>query len=145
MSEDTPLTAFDPRFGRGYVAFGALLNGLALLPSLVRLPDGTGLSTLLVATARPALWSLGLVSFTLVFVLQRRRTLRSLRGMRVLVPALACVSPATTLWELYRLRDGAAHWLTRGRVMEIGPAVYLVLAAAVFIVYGGARLGLRRS
>jgi hypothetical protein len=100
---------------------------------------------LLVATALPGLWSLGLVSFTLFFVLQRRRTLRALRGMRVLVPALACVSPTTVLWELHRLRSGAALWLTRGGPLQVGPALYLVFAAALLIGYGGTRLGRRRE
>jgi hypothetical protein len=64
--------------------------------------------------------------------------------MRVLVPALACVSPATVLWELQRLRGGAAPWLTRGEPFEVGAALYVVLAAAVLTAFGGTRLGVQR-
>jgi hypothetical protein len=82
------------------------------------------------------------VSFTLLFVLQRRRSPRALRGMRVLVPVLAALPPATVLWELGRLRAGAAPWLTRGSALALGPAVYVVVAAAVLTMWGGLRLGL---
>lgn len=145
VDDDRPLAPFEPRFGRAYVALGALANLLALPLALIRLPGGKSYSTLFVAAARPALWTLGLVTFTLFFVLQRRRSPRALRGMRVLVPALACVAPATVLWELHRLRGGAAAWLTRGEPFELGPALYVVLAAAALTALGGARLGVQRS
>jgi hypothetical protein len=144
VDEDQLLAPFELRFGRAYVAFGALANLLALPLALIRLPSGRSYSTLFVAAARPALWTLALVTFTLLFVLQRRRSLRALRGMRVLVPLLACVSPATVLWELQRLRGGAAAWLTRGEPFELGPALYVVAAGAVLIALGGVRLGVQR-
>jgi hypothetical protein len=143
VDEDQSLALYELRFGRAYVALGALANLLALPLPLIRLSGGKSYSTLFVAAARPALWTLALVTFTLLFVLQRRRTLRALRGMRVLVPLLACVSPATVLWELQRLRGGAAAWLTRGEPLELGPALYVVLAAAVVIAVGGTRLGVQ--
>jgi hypothetical protein len=144
VDEDQLLGPFELRFGRAYVALGALANLLALPLELIRLPSGKSYSTVFVAAARPALWTLALVTFTLLFVLQRRRTVRALRGMRVLVPLLACVSPATVLWELQRLRGGAAAWLTRGEPFELGPALYVALAGAVLTAFGGARLGVRR-
>jgi len=144
VDEDEVLPSFEPRFGRALVALGALANLLALPLALIRLPGGKSYSTLFVAATRPALWTLGLVTFTLFFVLQRRRSLRALRGMRVLVPVLACVSPATLLWELLRLRSGAASWLTRGEPFELGPAVYVVAGAALLVGVGGARLGVQR-
>jgi hypothetical protein len=144
VDEDQGLGPFEPRFGRALVALGALANLVALPLPLLRLPGARDYSTLFVAAARPALWTLGLVTFTLFFVLQRRRTLRALRGMRVLVPALACVSPATVLWELQHLRAGAAPWLTRGEPFEVGAALYVVVAAALLTAWGGARLGVQR-
>jgi hypothetical protein len=145
VDEDRAVAPFEPRFGRAWVALGALANLLALPLPLLRLPGARGYSTLFVAAARPALWTLALVTFTLFFVLQRRRSLRALRGMRVLVPVLACVSPATVLWELQRLRGGAALWLTRGEPFEVGPALYVVVAAAVLTGFGGTRLGVQRQ
>jgi hypothetical protein len=144
VADGQVLAPFEPRFGRAYVALGALGNLLALPLELLRLPGGKGYSALFVATARPALWTLGLVTFTLLFVLQRRRTPRALRGMRVLVPLLACVSPGTVLWELQRLRGGASPWLTRGEPFEVGVALYVVMAAAALTAFGGIRLGLSR-
>jgi hypothetical protein len=144
--DDTPLETLEPRFGRGYVALGAVLNGTALGAEFVRFPGGRGLSTLALASAMPALWTLGLVSFTLLFVLRRAKTLRALRAVRVLVPALACLGPATLAWEIMRIRSGAALWVAQVRSTQATPglALYLVLAASVLIAYGGVRLGVAK-
>lgn len=142
IEDDLELETFEPRFGRGYVALGALGTGLALLLDFVRFRGGS-LSTLTVAHQLPALWTLLLVTFTLLFVLRRRRLLRAMRSLRVLVPALALIVPATLLWELARFRAGATLW---GRVAEVqaGSAVYVGSAAALLVAYGGLRLGVQR-
>jgi hypothetical protein len=145
-ADDAPLEMLDARFGRGYVAFGAVLNGAALGAEFVRFPGGRALSTLALASAMPALWTLGLVSFTLLFVLRRAKTLRALRALRVLVPALACLGPVTLLWEIMRIRSGAALWVAQVRSSQATPglALYLVLAASLLIAYGGVRLGVAK-
>jgi hypothetical protein len=145
-TEDTPLELMDGRFGRGYVALGALLNGAAMGSEFVSFPGGRALTTLALASSLPALWTLVLVSFTLLFVLRRARTLRALRALRVLVPALACVGPLTLIWELVRIRSGAALWVAQVRSSQASPgaALYLALAASLLIGYGGARLGVRK-
>lgn len=145
IDDEQLLELLEPRYGRAYVAIGAALNALALGLEFVRFPDGTGLTTLVLASSLPALWTLGLVSFTLLYVLRRGRTLRALRALRVLVPALAIVSPATLLWELYRIRHGAVLWVqhVRSAQVEPGSALYVVLLAAALIFYGGVRLGVR--
>lgn len=147
ISDDTPLRPLEPRYGRAIVAAGALLNALGLGLDFVRFPDGTGLSTLLLASSLPALWSLGLVSFTLLFVLRRGNTLRKLRALRVLVPALACIGPALLFWELYRIRQGAVLWAAHVRSSQAVPssAVYVVCAASLLIGYGGMRLGVEKK
>ena len=48
-------------------------------------------------------------------------------------------------WELARLRAGAAPWVTRGAPFEAGPALYVVLAGAALVAYGGLRLGVTRD
>jgi hypothetical protein len=146
VSDDTRLETSDLRFGRGYVALGALLNGAALGAEFVRFPDGRALTALALASSLPALWTLALVSFTLLFVLRRARTLRALRALRVLVPTLAGIGPVTLIWELVRIRSGAALWVSQVRSSQATPgaALYLVLAAAVLIVYGGVRLGVAK-
>ena len=140
LTDDTVLVTFDPRVGRAWVGAGALANLLALaLVFAYRKDSGQGLHTYELATRSPSLWTLLLVSFTLLFVLKRRRTPRALRGLRVLVPALACVSPITVAWVLYRLREGLVP--RSPPVSDPGVAVALVLIGAALVFYGGMRLG----
>ena len=140
LSDDSLLSTFDPRVGRAWVGAGAVLNALALgLVFAYRSDDGQGLHTYELATRSPSLWTLLLVSFTLLFVLKRRRTPRALRGLRVLVPALSCVSPITIAWVLYRLREGLVP--RAPQVDDPGVAVGLVLIAAALVFFGGLRLG----
>lgn len=143
LDDDTPLDGLDPRFGRAYVAAGATLNMAALGAEFVRFPGGRALTTLALAASMPALWTVALVSVTLLFLLRRARTLRMLRALRVLVPALALVGPLTLIWELARIRSGAALWVAQVRSVEATPgtALYITLLAGALIGYGGARLG----
>jgi hypothetical protein len=143
-TDDTPLALFELGHGRGLVAAGALLNALALALEFVGGKEGgPGLRTYELAVTAPSLWTLLLVSFTLLFVLKRRRSARALRGMRVLVPALAFISPLTVSWVLWRLFRGAAVWAPGGRHigLDLGPAVYAVGIASLLVLAGGARLG----
>ena len=146
LTEDSALAAWEPRFGRAPVALGAALNALALGLELVRFPDGTGIATWHLASSLPGLWSLGLVTFTLLFVLRRGTTLRKLRALRVLVPALACLGPLLLGWELHRIRQGALLWvpLVRSADVHAGSALYVVCAASLLIAYGGLRLGVTK-
>jgi hypothetical protein len=146
LDEPEPLSPWDLRYGRGSVLLGALLNALALGVEFVRFPDGSAPSTLAMASSLPALWSLALVTFTVVFALRRGTSLRALRALRVVVPALGLVSPLVVGWELFRLRQGAVLWAqhVRSRDVELGYAPYLVACASLLIIYGGARLGVVR-
>jgi hypothetical protein len=140
----TPLGTVDPSFGRGYVAAGAFLNALALALEFVRGVDGSdGLTTRELAITLPSLWTLPLVSFTLLYILKRRDTPEAMRSVRVLVPSLALVSPLTAAWAIYRLEHGAAVWATGGRTigLELGSAVYAIGLAACLAFFGGVRLG----
>lgn len=146
LDDEEPLSAWDLRFGRGSVLLGALLNALAMFVEFVRFPDGSAPSTVAMAASLPALWSPGLVAFTVVFALRRGTSLRALRALRVVVPALALVSPAAMGWELVRLRHGVVLWAqhVRSRDIELGYAPYLVACASLLMIYGGARLGVVR-
>jgi hypothetical protein len=142
--DERPLATIDPRFGRGWVAGAAVLSALAFLLEFVRGVNGTeGLTTRELAILLPSLWTLPLVTFTLLFILRRRRTPRALRSVRVLVPLVSLVTPATAAWALLRLHQGAAVWATGGRVigMDVGPAVYVTVVAGIVGVIGGVRLG----
>jgi hypothetical protein len=144
VDDDTPLGTFDPRFGRAWVGLGALLVALSLVFEFVRGVDGSsGLSTHELAITAPSLWTLLLVTFTLLFILRRRRTPRGMRAMRVLVPALALIPPVTVAWVLYRLESGAVVWATGGRHigMSLGTAVYVIGLGSLLVFIGGLRLG----
>ena len=135
--DDRPLALFDPRYGRGSVALGGLLALLALVLSPLQLPDGHAARTYQLARAIPSLWTLLLVAFTVGFALSRRRTPRALRSLRVLIPLLALVSPATLVWAFVRLGGTGGH--------AIGGAVYAVALSSVLLTIGGLRLGVHKA
>lgn len=146
--ENRILAALDPHHGRGFVAVGAVLNASALGFELLKgIGASAGLRTHEVAITAPSLWTLPMVSATLLYILHRRRTLAHLRGLRVLVPLLALLSPATLAWVFLRIRQGASVWATGGRRIGVEPglAVYVVAIASVLIFWGGVRLGTARS
>jgi hypothetical protein len=135
------LSALDPRYGRAEVLAAALINGLALvLPLGTGQGDGLGQHrTLVLCAVFPVLWTLLLVSFTLVFVLVRRRTLVSLASLRLLVPALGLASPAAL--ALVGSRVGHGPWSLLGGGPGVSSAGVCVLIAALLMGVGGARLG----
>ena len=129
-SADRPLALFEPKHGRGLVALGALLNLAALGLPLVG-GDGAGsVASYRLARAIPSVGTLALVGFTVLYALARRRTLRRLRGLRVLVPLLALLSPLSIGWASLRLGVG-----------NPGAAVYAVAVASLLLIGGGLRLG----
>lgn len=135
--DDRPLTLFEPRYGRGIVALGALFDLLALLLRLLELPSSDPPRTYQLAHAIPSLWTLLLVAFTVFFALARRRTLRALRSLRVLMPLLALVSPATLVWAIIRLGGTNGH--------PLGGTVYAVAVSSLLLAYGGLHLGVHKS
>jgi hypothetical protein len=142
--DQTPLATVDPAFGRGWVAGGALLIALAFPCEFVRVPGLVPTpSTGQLAGNLPSLWTLALVSFTLLFILKRRNTPRALRSVRLLVPLLALVPVGTVAWVLHRLEQGIFVYATGQRIRGGQPsvAVYLIGIASLLIFFGGLRLG----
>jgi len=129
---DEPLSAWSPRHGRGFVAVGALLVGLSLVLDFVRFDAAPALRTFELAHGRPSLWTLGLVSFTALYALARRRSLAELRGLRVVMPLLAC-APLVTI-GLQLQRGVASHG-------ALGSAVYAVVLGSLLLLWGSLRLG----
>jgi len=144
LVDDTPLESLELGFGRGLVGAAALLNASALGFEFVRgVGKSDGLTIRELAITAPSLWTLPIVSFTLLYLLRRRRTPRALRSLRVLVPLLSLVSPLTCGWVLWRLHRGVAVWATGGRTigLEPGSAWAVVALASLFMLVGGVRLG----
>ena len=134
--DDRPLALLDPRAGRGLVALGALFDLLALVLRPLRLPGAEPVRTYQLARAIPSLWTLMLVAITVFFLLARRRSPRALRSLRVLMPLLALVSPATLGWAFTRLGGTNGH--------PLGGAVYAVAVSSLLLVLGGLSLGVLR-
>ena len=132
--DDRPLPLFDPRYGRLPVALGALSVSAALLLDLVRFPVGRPLRTHEIARGLPSLWSLGLVSFVVLYALARRRTPRALRGLRVIVPVLGLVPPFAVGFVLLRRFHGD---------VSLGAAAYAIGLGSLLLIAGGLRLGAR--
>lgn len=130
LRDDRELSTFDPRYGRGPVAIGALLNVAALALPLASGGGPGSIAAYRLARAIPSLGTLALVSFTVLYALGRRRTPRRLRGLRVLVPLLGLLSPLSLGWASLRVGASAA-----------GGAVYAVAFASVLLVGAGLRLG----
>ncbi len=146
--DNAPLDALDLRFGRGWVAAAAVLNALALGCEFVRgVGPSAGLSVRELAVTAPSLWTLPIVSFVLLYALRRRNTPRALRGLRVLVPMLAFVTPLTFGWVMWRLHQGVAVWATGKRTIGLDPgsAWYVVAVASLMMLIGGLRLGVHRK
>jgi hypothetical protein len=135
--DDRRLALLDPRYGRGLVAVGALFDLLALVLRPLELPSADPPRTYQLAHAIPSLGTLMLVAFTVFFALSRRRTPRALRSLRVLLPLLALVSPATLIWAFIRLGGSNGH--------PLGGAVYAVLVSSLLLLFGGLRLGVTKA
>jgi hypothetical protein len=128
--DERAIALLDPRHGRSLVALGGGLAGAALLLELAPL-GGRPLPTYQIATVLPSLWTLLLVCFCVFYVLARRRTPRALRSLRVLVPLLGGVVMLTLAMAVKRL----------GTLVMSGTAAYVMVASALLLVWGGARLG----
>lgn len=132
--DERRLSLLDPQHGRLSVALGALVVGAALLLDLVRFPVGRPLRTHELARALPSLWSIGLVSFVVLYALARRRTPRALRGLRVIIPLLGLVPPFAVAFVLVRRFQGD---------VSLGAAAYAVGLGSLLLIAGGLRLGAR--
>jgi hypothetical protein len=133
--------------GRGLVAAAALLNAGALSGALGSAQDPPLGShpALSFGAAFPVLWTLPLVSFTLLFVLGRRRTRAALRSMRLLVPLLGLPSLAALCVVDHRLGRPVGTLFLGLRGGGPGTAVCAVLAASLLMLIGGLRLGGRQD
>jgi hypothetical protein len=129
--------------GRGLVVAAALLNAGALLGALGSAQDPPlgNHAALAFCAAFPVLWTLPLVSFTLLFVLGRRRTRAGLRSMRLLVPLLGLPSLAALAVVDHRLGRPAGTLFLGLHGSGPGTSVYAAVGASLCMVVGGLRLG----
>src|SRR5688500_7833988 len=86
--DDEVLAPYDPRFGRGIVAAGAVLTFAGFFAPLVSRRgdlDVTYSAFAIASTIAPNLWTVVFAGAMVIAALARRRTLASMRGARLAV------------------------------------------------------------
>lgn len=139
-----------PGFGRGLVLAGSMLSLLAFLLPLARFSGQLEVTNTMLELARgrdgARLWLVPLAALSQLVVLHRRRSLIALRGARLTVLVFALVPSLAVGSALFGVRAAAEVLSTRmGSHVElhIGVAAWLVWLAALPMLYGGAKLGVR--
>jgi len=146
--EHEAVAPHDLRFGRGWIAAGALLVLVGFLLPFATSSQGARVATAtgLQVASRAALnlWFLPLVAFSWIAILARRRTPAQMRGARLAVPLL-CLGAAGSLgYSLWRIHEGAeriARTYGLSVDIELGAGVFVMAAGVVLAFVGGLRLG----
>jgi len=152
-ADDERLAMYDFRYGRGGL-FGASLMGLVgfVLPMVTTAStEDTVVSTGMEVASRvaPNLFVIPAISLGIVSILFRRRTLRAMRGARVVVPAMASVGIFSLAYTLYRIREGAVQLSEQlGVSVSIEPDAgvwVMALAMAATVIFGFRMGGVKRD
>lgn len=148
LDDNARIPWFSPALGRGPVAAAALATLLAFgaLPlSRVEGPVSMGGTMLRLALeSTPRLWLVPAAALAVLMILLRRRSPLGMRGVRLLVPLLACVPPAVVYWSWRGVVAAVALLAQRsGQALEpqLGTGAWLVFVAALPGVVFGLRLG----
>ncbi len=151
LGDDERVAWHSPALGRGPVAAAALakLIAFATMPlSRVEGPTAMGGTMLRLASeSTPKLWLVPAAALAILAILLRRRTPVGLRGVRVLVPLLALVAPATVLWSWSGISEAMALLSERSGqrlTPRLALGAYVVLAASLPCLVFGLRLGTQR-
>lgn len=147
--EDEDVSAFDGRFGRGFVAGGALLFLISFAMTFVDISvqgDATGFSGFEAASERaPNLWTVPFVGALLVAILVRRRSLPKMRGARLSVLLLGLAPLFAIGYSYLRVLEGAAMLSASpgASAMNVTPGLGIFVAAAgtLVVAYGARKLG----
>lgn len=154
LDDHEPLSALDPRFGRGLALLGALSLVVGFFSPFVEIstPEASRAFTAFEAAGArspsvPSLWAIPVVALIVLWILVRRRTPATLRGAR-LVALLVGISPAASIgYAIFRVQQGVAQWNAGGVITELsfGWGAGLIGAASLILVVAAARLGVHSS
>lgn len=145
--EDEPLSAYDPRLGRGLLFAAAILTliGFVMPFATTRMGgDALTMSGFEMAARRPLLWAVPFVAGAMVVVLAFRRTPRQMRGARLAIPMLATLGVTAVAFGVWLVHGFAADRRARfGMEMEVTvePGVFVMAAGLLLAVVAGLRLG----
>lgn len=141
---DERVRAWDPRFGRAWIALGVLGCAVGFLLPLVQASAeqaSQSWSGLELATSRGRnLWTIPFSGAMFVFFLLRRRTPRQMFGARlvaVILSVMPVVSLAYSLWNVQRFAADAAGAVAVGW----GSGVWVLAASSVLLLVGSIRFG----
>ncbi len=147
--EDTARVApFDLRFGRGWVLLGAGLTVVAFLLPMLTMGGETELHANMFrfASLRAGkLWMVPLSAIAQAMILFRRRTPAGMRRTRVAVAVVALmpsVALAITLRGVFTAAEHMSRRTGEPVAITIEWGSYVVIVAALFMLYGAARLGI---
>ena len=146
--EHEPVPPYDPRFGRGWIAAGALLVLVGFLLPFATSTQGARVATAtgLQVASRAALnlWLLPMAAVTWTAILARRRTLAEMRGARLAIPLLCLGAAASLGYSLWRIHEGAARI---GRAygvdvdIDVRAGAWVMGVGVVLALVGGLRFG----
>lgn len=145
--EDEPLSAYDPRLGRGLLFAAAVLTLIGfLMPFATTRMGGEALtmSGFEMAARRPLLWAVPFVAGAMVVVLAFRRTPRQMRGARLAIPMLATLGVTAVAFGVWLVHGFAADRRERfGMEMEVTvePGVFVMAVGLLLALVAGFRLG----
>lgn len=145
-ADDELLTTFDLRYGRGIVAAGALLVLVGFLLPLGYLvgSDSTEVTSYWLASARlRSVWVIPIAGLFALVLLAQRRTLERLRSVRVVAFMVSAVLLFSIGYAVYYLYYAAEHQIEGLDPVtpSIGAGAYVMVAGALVIAFGAARLG----
>ncbi|MEM9194143.1 MAG: hypothetical protein AAGF12_33520 [Myxococcota bacterium] len=144
---DQRLELHDPRFGRGIVAFSAILVfvGFAFPMVTSTVSEPVTFSGFEVAAKRaPQLWAVPLVAIGFLVILLRRRTPRQLRGARVAIPLMSVLGATALGYTFMNIQRGAelmGSRLYQEIQIDVEWGTWVVGFGLVGALLGGFRLG----
>ena len=149
--DDAPLSVWSPKRGRGVLGFGALLTLIAFFCPFATLDGDRRVTNTLYTLARGRslrLWLVPLAAFALLLMLYRRRTGPSMRGARLAAIFLSLIPSAVVAFSLSGAESAAlrlSHDFQTEWSLQIGLGSWLIWFAALPLVWGSARLGVRSA
>lgn len=144
--DDELLTTFDLRYGRGFVALGALVILVGFLLPLGYLVggDSTEVTSYWLASARlRSVWSIPIAALFVLVLLAQRRTLERLRSVRIVVILVTALVLFSEGYAIYYLYYAAAHQIEGLDPVtpSIGSGAYVMAVGALILGAASIRLG----
>lgn len=149
LREDERVVAWEPRYGRGIVAAGLLLQAVGFFLPMFTFARGEEITMsafTMAATMAANLWAIPAAIVAIAITLARRRTLAEMRGARLAVPLLSALGGVSLAYTLYRTWHGAQQLAATDA--EVGFAIewgtWVVALGIVVAIAGGVVLGVVR-